>query len=114
MDDFIDSMPLYSKNQFEWKATPTDFIELVTALHESGIIKRIDGEKLTRKELANNLMQFFNIENTILNLEKLLSSRTNNKRGLTLFLNKLEQAFSALMRILLTSHITNIFSITFV
>lgn len=76
---------------FKWTGTPTEFLELFTALYKSECIKRKDNSPLTRKDFLTYFQQLFMIE--IKDLEGLLARATNRKTNRTPFLDSLKTVF---------------------
>jgi len=76
---------------YTWNANDTDLIELVAAMHASESIKRIDGNKLTQKELFDYFQDIFNIK--LNNIHPALTKAGNRKTSITPFLNQLITAF---------------------
>lgn len=74
-----------------WKATGTDLLELLAALHKSESIQRKDGKTLTRKELIDYFQGLFGLE--IKDVEGSLTRATNRKMNMTPFLDSLKGAF---------------------
>jgi hypothetical protein len=79
------------KHEYEWKASGTDLLELVAALHKSECIQRKDGKPLTRKEVIDYFQQLFGVE--IKDPEGKLNRATNRKTNTTPFLDSLKVAF---------------------
>lgn len=77
--------------KYNWKATDTDLLELITALHKNESIQRNDGKNLTRKELIEYFQQIFGLE--IKDAEGKLTRATNRKINMTPFLDNLKVAF---------------------
>ena len=76
---------------YRWVASNTDLLELLVALMEEGAIQRMDGEKLSRKELIDSACRRLNIE--IKDAEGKLNKATARKSSLTPFLDKLKHSF---------------------
>lgn len=77
--------------RYHWKASDTDLLELVTALHKEKAIQRKDGKETTRKELLGLFEQLFGKK--IKDAEGKLAKATERKINPTVFLNKLQNAF---------------------
>lgn len=75
--------PLFLSGQF----TPTDIMELATALHLSGAIRRIDGTRVDLTTLVDVLSRTFNVR--INNPEQCRHAVINRKLRLTRFLDLL-------------------------
>ena len=73
--------PLFLSGQF----TPTDIMELATALHLSGAIRRIDGTRVDLTTLVDVLSRTFNVR--INNPEQCRHAVVNRKLRLTRFLD---------------------------
>jgi len=74
-----------------WKATGTDLLELLAALHKSESIQRKGGKPLTRKELIEYFQVLFGVE--IKDVEGSLTRATGRKINMTPFLDRLKVAF---------------------
>lgn len=79
----IPRSPLFLSGQF----TPTDIMELATALHLSGAIRRIDGTRVDLATLVDVLSRTFNVR--INNPEQCRHAVINRKLRLTRFLDLL-------------------------
>ncbi|MFR8566910.1 MAG: RteC domain-containing protein [Alistipes shahii] len=73
--------PLFLSEQF----TPTDIMELTTALHLSGAIRRVDGTRVDLTTLVDVLSRTFNVR--INNPEQCRNTLINRKLRLTHFLD---------------------------
>ena len=78
--------PLFLSGQF----TPTDIMELATALHLSGAIRRIDGTRVDLTTLVDVLSRTFNVR--INNPEQCRHAVVNRKLRLTRFLDYLRNS----------------------
>ena len=78
--------PLFLSGQF----TPTDIMELATALHLSGAIRRIDGTRVDLTTLVDVLSRTFNVR--INNPEQCRHAVVNRKLRLTRFLDFLRNS----------------------
>ena len=78
--------PLFLSGQF----TPTDIMELATALHLSGAIRRIDGTQVDLTTLVDVLSRTFNVR--INNPEQCRHAVVNRKLRLTRFLDFLRNS----------------------
>ena len=78
--------PLFLSGQF----TPTDIMELATALHLSGAIRRIDGTRIDLATLVDVLSRTFNVR--INNPEQCRHAVVNRKLRLTRFLDFLRNS----------------------
>mgnify|MGYP001662475664 FL=1 len=78
--------PLFLSEQF----TPTDIMELATALHLSGAIRRIDGTRVDLTTLVDVLSRTFNVR--INNPEQCRHAVVNRKLRLTRFLDFLRNS----------------------
>ena len=78
--------PLFLSGQF----TPTDIMELATALHLSGAIRRIDGTRVDLTTLVDVLSRTFNVR--INNPERCRHAVVNRKLRLTRFLDFLRNS----------------------
>ena len=78
--------PLFLSGQF----TPTDIMELATALHLSGAIRRIDGTRVDLTTLVDVLSRTFNVR--INNPEQSRHAVVNRKLRLTRFLDFLRNS----------------------
>ncbi|MEI6556368.1 MAG: hypothetical protein WCL70_12330 [Paludibacter sp.] len=76
--------------QYQWAASGTDLLELVTALYQNKSIERKDGKALTRKELTEYFQTIFGLE--IKDVEGKLT-RATGRNANTPFLDKLAQEF---------------------
>lgn len=77
----VPKSPLFLSEQF----TPTDIMELITALHLSGAIRRIDGTRVDLMTLVDVLSGTFNVR--INNPEQCRNTLINRKLRLTHFLD---------------------------
>ncbi len=77
----VPKSPLFLSEQF----TPTDIMELTTALHLSGAIRRIDGTRVDLTTLVDVLSRTFNVR--INNPEQCRNTLINRKLRLTHFLD---------------------------
>lgn len=77
----VPKSPLFLSEQF----TPTDIMELTTALHLSGAIRRIDGTRVDLTTLVDVLSRTFNVR--INNPEQCRYTVINRKLRLTHFLD---------------------------
>lgn len=77
----VPKSPLFLSEQF----TPTDIMELTTALHLSGAIRRIDGTRVDLATLVDVLSRTFNVR--INNPEQCRYTVINRKLRLTHFLD---------------------------
>lgn len=77
----IPKSPLFLSEQF----TPTDIMELTTALHLSGAIRRVDGTRVDLTTLVDVLSRTFNVR--INNPEQCRNTLINRKLRLTHFLD---------------------------
>ena len=77
----VPKSPLFLSEQF----TPTDIMELKTALHLSGAIRRIDGTRIDLATLVDVLSGTFNVR--INNPEQCRHTLINRKLRLTHFLD---------------------------
>ena len=77
----VPKSPLFLSEQF----TPTDIMELVTALQLSGAIRRIDGTRIDLATLVDVLSETFNVR--INNPEQCRHAVVNRKLRLTRFLD---------------------------
>jgi len=77
----VPKSPLFLSEQF----TPTDIMELTTALHLSGAIRRIDGTRVDLATLVDVLSRTFNVR--INNPEQCRNTLINRKLRLTHFLD---------------------------
>ena len=77
----VPKSPLFLSEQF----TPTDIMELITALHLSGAIRRIDGTRVDLTTLVDVLSGTFNVR--INNPEQCRHALVNRKLRLTHFLD---------------------------
>ena len=82
----IPRSPLFLSGQF----TPTDIMELATALHLSGAIRRIDGTRIDLATLVDVLSGTFNVR--INNPEQCRYAVVNRKLRLTRFLDFLRNS----------------------
>ncbi len=82
----IPRSPLFLSGQF----TPTDIMELATALHLSGAIRRIDGTRVDLATLVDVLSRTFNVR--INNPEQCRHAVVNRKLRLTRFLDFLRNS----------------------
>ena len=73
-----------------WQFTPTDIMELATALHLSGAIRRIDGTRVDLTTLVDVLSRTFNVR--INNPEQCRHAVVNRKLRLTRFLDFLRNS----------------------
>ncbi len=85
----VPKSPLFLSEQF----TPTDIMELATALHLSGAIRRIDGTRVDLTTLVDVLSGTFNVR--INNPEQCRHTLVNRKLRLTHFLDILRNSLIA-------------------
>lgn len=92
-----DQLSLFPKDSgttlLQWNRSKVDFIELSIALFESNSIKLNDQRKLTKKELIQILMWFFNIQ--VGHWERsLLAAKNRKKDSESPYLKELVSTFS--------------------
>lgn len=85
----IPKSPLYLSKEF----TPTDLMELITALQISGAVRRIDGSPADLQMLVETISQTFNVR--INNPEQCRRAVVNRKLRLTRFLDILRNSLIA-------------------
>jgi hypothetical protein len=76
-----------------WIANKVDFVEIFTALYESGAVKVANEGRQTRKEFLNSMMLVFSTK--ISNLEATLAAAKRRKRKNAPFTYELYQTFKA-------------------
>lgn len=81
------------RSPFYWSSayTPTDLMEMVSALHAAGVICKADGSPVELNKLIRTFEYLFNI--SIKNPERCRYATLNRKVRITQFLDTLRQAF---------------------
>lgn len=80
------------KSPLYWTRTPTDLMELLSALHAAGIVKKIDGSEAEMTLMVQSFETLFNCH--IKNPARCRNATINRKIRLTKFLDFLKGALT--------------------